>query len=403
MPPKMTRVMPIAPAVPISAPGGNIIFLIGRGGGGHKASAQALFACLMEQGIPWADKIQFVDVGYLIDSFVKGALTARTSGFDGDEMYNCLMRRGHYRLASLMGLMAILGARLMHGRIMKGLRRYWQDQQPCLVCSFVPYLNAQFRESLLQAGSSAMLFTVVTDFETDNRAHLWVPRWDPVFGKRHIVVAGTTYLQQQCRDLGYPPEHVLNTSGMVLHPAFCRDRDPNEVDAAAKERPLRALIFFGGFAPHNVYDLVRLLRSSHPEMEIGVLCGGNTELCRRLESSGMCCLVEGLVTPKCVAEHMRACTLLIGKPGPGTVSEAAACHVPFVTQRRHVMAQERSVLRWIEANNIGLVVNRWSRLPPAPELTTCVHMCATKLASLPPNRACFEVVEACRQHIMQKV
>ena len=384
--------------VPASCPPSKrILFLIGRGGGGHKASARALLAAARDQGLPWADDVEMIDVGYLIESFVSGK-PPRTSGFDGDELYNWLMKRGFYRLAALSGPVAQLGSALIYSKIMRGLVRFWREKAPRLVCSFVPFFNDHFRTSLLRAGSEASLFTVVTDFQS-NKAHMWIPKYDPATARRHIIVAGSADLQRQCRELGYPPENVLNTSGMVLHPAFCGGAD-NEAVALKDgcEKQPRALIFFGGFAPNKTRSLVKRLRASHPELELVVLCGGNESLKGRLVRDGQCAIVEGMVPPGVVARHMRESTFVIGKPGPGAVSEAAACKTPFVMQHRSVMAQEKCVLQWVDTNGLGVVVNRLSRMPR--DVCERAIRCTKAIDDLAPNRAVLEVVAACGSRLL---
>ena len=386
--------------VPVSCPPSKrVLFLIGRGGGGHKASARALLAAAHELGLPWAEDVEMVDVGYLIESFVSGK-PPRTSGFDGDELYNWLMKHGFYRVAALSGPVAQLGSKFIYRKIMRGLVRFWRERTPRLVCSFVPFFNEHFRTSLLRAGSEASLLTVVTDFQS-NKAHLWIPKFDPATARRHIVVAGSADLQRQCRELGYPPENVLNTSGMVLHPAFSGGSDGGAValkeDRANMTKP-RALIFFGGFAPNNTRALVKTLRASHAELELVVLRGGNEGLKARLLRDGQCAAVEGMVPPEVVAQHMRESTFVIGKPGPGAVSEAAACKTPFVMQRRSVMAQEKCVLHWVETNHLGVVVNRLSRMPQ--DVCEKALACTKAVEALTPNRAVLEVVAACGSHLL---
>ena len=371
---------------------GGVLFLVGRGGGGHVASARALQVCARQQGVTWAEDIELIDIGYLIESFLPGRRgKPRTSGFDGDELYNWLMKKGLYRLAALCGPLALLGASICHGCIMQGFEKFWQTREPRLVCPFIPFFNGYFRQSLLRAGSRATLFTVCTDFET-NRAHRWIPKYDSQWSTRHIIVAGTSDLRRQCNELGYPQANVLQTSGMVLHPAFTSS--PGVVAAA----PNRALVFFGGFAPHAVEGLVRSLRSSHPELELIVLCGGNDKLRATLEASGLCAKVEGVLTPEVIADYMRQCCFVIGKPGPGAVSEAIACRRPIVTQRKSVMAQELCVLRWVEENNLGIVVDNLKKLPS--DVVTRAKACEVAVERLPENRAVFEVLEACEQRIL---
>ena len=45
-----------------------VLFIIGRGGGGHKASANAVQAALLGAGHEWAADIEMVDVGHLFEA-----------------------------------------------------------------------------------------------------------------------------------------------------------------------------------------------------------------------------------------------------------------------------------------------------------------------------------------------
>ena len=191
---------------------GPVLFMYGRGGGGHKASAKALSACVQQEH-------ELVDVGYLIESFITGREIPRASGFDGDELYNFLMRRGWYVIAQVCGPVAKFITWLQRGKIERSLTAYWSRRRPRAVVSFVPFFNDAFRTSLLRACPDAPLFTVVTDFQS-TPTHPWIPKWDEASAKRHVIVAGTPALQRQAEAIGYPPDHVLHTSGMVVHPVF---------------------------------------------------------------------------------------------------------------------------------------------------------------------------------------
>ena len=56
-------------------------------------------------------------------------------------------------------------------------------------------------------------------------------------------------------------------------------------------------------------------------------------------------LVDGFIPPATLIEYVGSATCVIGKPGPGVVTEAAVLGVPFVTEiTERTMAQEvRSV------------------------------------------------------------
>ena len=83
---------------------------------------------------------------------------------------------------------------------------------------------------------------------------------------------------------------------------------------------------------------------------------------QRLTAQGAC-EVEGFIPPEAVRAHMAAASFILGKPGPGVVSEAAAAGTPFVTERRYAMPQERPVLEWIGEAQTGVVVDSLTKLP----------------------------------------
>ena len=341
-----------------------VLMMIGRGGGGHKASARAVEAALQSQQEEL--DIEFIDTGYLIESASTGR-KMREDGFDFDELYNALMRRGFFRLAGALGYLSGLLLTFRGGAIRRGLATYWRRRQPTLVISFVPFFNACFRDSLLRSCPDAKLITCITDFASSS-AHCWIEPWVGPQSRAHHLVAGGALLQQQAAARGYPSEHVIATPGMVVHPAF----HETDVEAAAgdggrggearRTGGTMALIFFGGAAPMRVLRIVRSLRAAHPSVSIVVVCGRNKALQQRLTAQGAC-EVEGFIPPEAVRAHMAAASFILGKPGPGVVSEAAAAGTPFVTERRYAMPQERPVLEWIGEAQTGVVVDSLTKLP----------------------------------------
>lgn len=59
-----------------------VLFLCGRGGGGHKAASLAVRDCLEYEGLAWSSSIEILDAGSLFDLMVSGA---QSKLFDGDE------------------------------------------------------------------------------------------------------------------------------------------------------------------------------------------------------------------------------------------------------------------------------------------------------------------------------
>ena len=93
---------------------------------------------------------------------------------------------------------------------------------------------------------------------------------------------------------------------------------------------------------------------------------------------------------------MALADFFIGKPGPGCVSEAAAMGLPIIVESNSwTMPQERYNSQWIREENLGLVVDSFSRVGAAvKELLRPANYrrCKEALAAH-RNRAVFEVPE----------
>ena len=363
--------------------------------------------------MPWADDIILFNPTALIDDFLSGSwnaerLSAHASlmlskksdeatrqlarGMDGDALYNFFMQRGCYRLAGSMGYIAHVVTRwLRRGALERGFEALWRLVQPDLVVSFVPFVNGAMGVGLSRACPHARIVTVVTDMAQSVRSH-WFDPFDPTSHANHFVVAGSALMQAQARRLGYAPPQLLCTSGLVIHPAYYHD------DGASDDhRPLFAVLFFGGFAPMRTLRIAKRLLADLPDasVRIAVLCGGNASLEARLreELAGARCVVEGKLPPERVRAYLTAAKMLIGKPGPGVVSEASVCGVPVVTER-NAMPQEQCVLEWLSEHRVGVLVDSLEALPA--DVLQRAEACRAPLRAL-ENRAVFELTKHLRE------
>ena len=91
---------------------------------------------------------------------------------------------------------------------------------------------------------------------------------------------------------------------------------------------------------------------------------------------------------------MRLADFFIGKPGPGSVSEAVAMGLPCIVERNaFTLPQERYNAEWLREENVGIVVRSFREIAPAvrellvPETFACYQERARALE----NRAVFEI------------
>ena len=94
---------------------------------------------------------------------------------------------------------------------------------------------------------------------------------------------------------------------------------------------------------------------------------------------------------------MAASDVLVTKPGPGSLAEAFHQEVPVVVIRnRSTIPQERFNTDFVARHGLGRVVGRWREIPEAvASLRDAGERSRIReaLASLPPNRAVYEVLE----------
>jgi 1,2-diacylglycerol 3-beta-galactosyltransferase len=98
-------------------------------------------------------------------------------------------------------------------------------------------------------------------------------------------------------------------------------------------------------------------------VQIVFLCGKNEAVARELRSlpQRIPMRIEGF-TPQ-IPYFMALADFFVGKPGPGSISEALAMHLPVIVQRNAwTLAHERYNADWIEERGVGIVVRNFSQV-----------------------------------------
>jgi 1,2-diacylglycerol 3-beta-galactosyltransferase len=244
--------------------------------------------------------------------------------------------------------------RLYHRPTVRLLERFWRGDQPDLVVSLVPNFNRAMGESLRRALPAVPYVTVLTDF-ADYPPHFWIERQPQYF------VCGTERAAAQARAMGHDNAHIFRASGMILAPKFYEAVD---LDRRAERQKLgldpdlpTGLVLFGGHGSHVMLDIARRLDVSGLRLQLILICGRNEALAKRLRElpRRIPMFVEGFTTE--VPHYMRLSDFFIGKPGPGSISEALAMRLPALVERNSwTLPQERYNADWIVEQQAGLVL-----------------------------------------------
>ena len=107
-----------------------------------------------------------------------------------------------------------------------------------------------------------------------------------------------------------------------------------------------ALIMFGGNGSAQVPAILDQIEASSRSLQSIVMCGRNEKQRQQLAARPRCHAVG--FTDR-VADYMRLADFFIGKPGPGSISEALQMGLPVVVENNaRTLIQERYNAVWLE-------------------------------------------------------
>jgi 1,2-diacylglycerol 3-beta-galactosyltransferase len=341
-------------------------------GGGHRSAASALKE-VMEKQHRWE-----VVMTNLFDILDAKKIFQKVTKLDHEALYNKVLASGFTVGMGPQLKVLQAGIKTQRTSFVKKLRAHWSETQPDLVVSVIPNFNRAIGESL------AMPFaTVITDL-CDLPPNFWI---EPKLPNQHII-AGTEMAAAQAIVAGVPPARVHRVSGMVLRQSFYSMTNVVAGLAALGEEPA-GLVMFGGIGSKVMLPIAK--RLAHRRLVL--VCGTNEKLRLQLEFLNNP-LHEIIGYTAEIPSLMARCDYLIGKPGPGTISEAVHLGLPvIVSLNAFTMPQERWNTEWVLREDVGLVVKSFKQIDEAV---------AELLSRLPEmqlnterfnNRAIFEIPE----------
>jgi len=370
-------------------------------GGGHQSAAEALKATLAGQEHPW--DVSVLDIQELLDPL---DVVRRATGLRIQDTYNLILRKGWTRFTPQLLVLLQGTIRLYHSPIVKALRAYWAQHPADLVLSVIPHFNRAIADSLRRVGTKASsaetpFVTLITDL-ADYPPHFWI---EP---ESEYIIVGTERALQQALTIGHPADHIFLTSGMILKPKFY---EKTTVDRVAERKRLglepdcpTGIVLFGGHGSQVMVDITKRLNEAGSGVQLILICGHNQKLAVRL---------KGLQTRKPIAVigfvqnveyYMALADFFIGKPGPGSISEALQFHLPVIVEcNSKTLPQERYNAEWVTEKGYGIVVPSFRKIALAVQrlLQNATFDEFRRKVSEYSNRALFEVpiiLEQCAEY-----
>src|SRR5712691_1486480 len=327
-------------------------------GGGHRNAATALQVEIGRQGLPF--EVSPISLQEILDPL---DILRKLTGIRIQDLYNKMLRHG-WTLGSpqLMRVLQLV-VRLYHRPSVRVLKSFWLETAPDMVVSVVPHFNRALRESFDKAFPGRPFVTVLTDL-ADYPAHFWIER------QAQYLVCGTERAVEQAREMGHSDKVIFNTSGMILHPRFYE----LEPEARVEERKKLGLapdlptgiVLFGGYGTSKMLKILRKIDSSALAVQLILICGRNEKLTRTLRETKtrIPIHVEGFTTN--IPYYMALSDFFIGKPGPGSISEALSKRLPVIIDcNAWTLPQERYNAKWVREKEVGVVVQNHRQVASA--------------------------------------
>ena len=386
----MVRFLPLSPLHEV-APRVDLIFF--NAGGGHRASAAGLKTILEQQRRPW--DVQTINLREVLEpiDFIRRVTRVRVEDF-----YNRMLRHGLTLATGPMLRVVQSLIRRMHVQATAMLKSYWTENPPDLVVSVIPNFNREIFEGLRSADRAlnrppTPVVTILTDL-ADYPPHFWIER------QEQYLICGTEAAMNQALAMGHRKDRVFRTSGMIVRPEFY-NRPPIDRDEERRQLGLRpdlptGLVMFGGYGSRQMFAIAKRVAAAGLKTQLIFMCGHNAQLGERIVDLNLPFPfhIEGFTND--IPRFMQLADYFVGKPGPGSISEALVMGLPVIVERNSwTMVQERFNTDWIVENQLGVVLHSFAEVAAGilPMLD------ADRLASFREhvrginNRAIFEIPE----------
>jgi len=356
-------------------------------GGGHRAAATALELSIRSQGLSW--DVRLSNLQELLDEL---DILKKFTGIRIQDCYNNMLRSG-WTLGSIQLMRVLqLTIRAYHSATLRLLERHWKETNPDMLVSFVPHFNRALYESFRRAFPGRPFVTVLTDV-ADYPEHFWIER-----NQQQFFVGGSELAVAQARERGHSEDCIFRASGMILHPRFyekpVEDRMEERERLGLRRNLPTGLILFGGHGSKEILKIADRLNHTALQLQLIIICGKNEKLATALRARKFRfpVFIEGFTSR--VNYYMQLADFFIGKPGPGSLSEALAMRLPVIVERNAwTLPQERYNADWILENEVGLVLPNFRDIDKAVALLIEPETLARyrRNATAMKNQAVFEI------------
>ncbi len=367
-----------------------IAFVYFDAGGGHRSAMNSLLSVIERQKRPWD-----VFTLNLQELLHEHDLVRKLTGLRTEDVYNRMLAGGWTLGTSQLLRLLQAAIRTLHRPTVNSLTAFWEGNPADVVVSVIPHFNRALAISVKRALPGARFVTILTDL-ANYPPHFWLePESD-------ILICGSDRAVQQARALGHENGRVFQASGMVINPKFYQAVD---IDRGAERQRLglapecpTGLVLFGGQGSDAMLQIAERVERYRYPLQMIYICGRNRKLLAELRGrkTSRRRYIEGFTTE--MPYFMRLADFFVGKPGPGSLSEALACGLPvLVVRNAWTLPQERYNADWVEKRQFGVVLRSFAETNRGISDLLSRYPAFKKSVSSYKNRAVFEIPDILQQ------
>lgn len=293
-----------------------ILVISSKGGYGHTAAANTITSLLQ-------DRYQ-IKVIHPIDQIHFFGIPLK------EDIYNAMLSNGWIRSMNFMSRhLAPYMFRSNKDKIIQLMSGYIEEEKPDIIISLIPFINYPASEAAKNYHVPYLLVT--TDYDLKN----WVLDLKEITHPDFKVTIGTDLPSTKDRLIKHGiPKESIEIIGLPLRLDFLKSKSLAELKDSYKvpENKHVVLIIMGGSGSKSAFQYAKRIAAMDLSVHLIVCTGKDEKLKKKLKKVRLhrnnSILVMGF-TEK-ISDLMAISDLIITKPGPGTINEAIALHIPML-------------------------------------------------------------------------
>src|SRR5260370_17744843 len=144
------------------------------------------------------------------------------------------------------------------------------------------------------------------------------------------------------------------------------NREAVRIRLGLKPKLRTGIVMFGSYGSSQMTAIAKRIETAKLDTQLIFVCGHNDKLRERIESMALTCPFHCVGLTQEIPYDMKLADYFIGKPGPGSISEALVMGLPLIVERNAwTMVQERFNTDWIAQNGFGIVLPSFKEIGSA--------------------------------------